>query len=210
MLEIVYHDYPLAASQAEVDANEAAACEDFTTDHQVFAVISESNGHSESYKACLLKRRTVFVGDYGDLFDDVQLSNLPNVLPPGFSLTREHSIVVDALFETGYFDPWDTQNAAPAPRCTTKIGLIYTDQPLWRRTNAHLDSALALHDLEIDPQAKFGIRPGNDALAQIQNAVLRFPTEGVDHVLFNTGGSAFAIFALYASQQQYYPRCAQP
>ena len=98
----------------------------------------------------------------------------------------------------------------PLPNRASKIGVVIADAPQMHRTlDQALLPALARKGQHVDPANVVAINLGSDSavLSGIQNAVLKFRSSGVTHVIIIDGGGGITLFfAQDARQQKYFPR----
>jgi hypothetical protein len=189
----------------DVATSEQAACETWTTDHKVFAMVFQG----EIIYQCA-KKAGVLV--YGVAGTGPVYTRYPNMFAPAdVRLERLGAVTVKAMVHAGW--------QKPAPKWPTgKIGLITWDDNDYRYAmkNGWLP---ALHNAglkETDvryiavPQAGGALA---DASAAISSAVLAFRQEGIDHVFIAdgnagifTGAGLTLLFLENAKSQGYYPR----
>jgi hypothetical protein len=114
----------------------------------------------------------------------------------GVSLNRWASVYVDGLWDQGYFDKG------------AKVGLVSVDTPWAPGIDKAIEAALARHGLSLTSHVSVPpVYTISDAAAQQpsdNNAVLRFRTAGVTHVLFNSSVPEWFLNA--ADAQRYRPR----
>lgn len=200
-LEVYYVDSSSTNDQAQ------AACADFTQDHHVFAVLDYGQASGDTLPSCLSAHSGLYLGDNGDMFDSAKLRQYPALWPVGgFSIERMVPAYIDGLAAQGFFSPWDANLAAPAKAGVPKVGLLYFDEEFQRRHNRDFEAALARHGMKFFDE--YGIRNDTNVYANIQNAVLKFASEGITHVVLNQELNAgmLGFFALDAGNQRYYPR----
>jgi len=179
-----------------------AACEQFTRDDKVFAVVLDGAGDL-SLASCLAQRGVpaVDVGQTSYPYDDVDLHRLaPHLYLPGrLSMGRFRSYV-DQLAARGFF-----------PR-GSKVGLLRFDLPNQLRTRRDvLEPALRRHGLTLETDVAFTPVEGTADLPRAANeasaAVLQMRQAGVDRVLFlGSGLSLPFVFPTVAESQGYRPR----
>lgn len=176
-----------------------AACEDFTHDKQVFGVLTAFGGGPMAH--CLAERDHFLIETNGvQFFDTSVYQQLGDYyFTPGMmSLDHYAAALVDGVARQGYFD---TTGA--------KFGLYYYDKPEEHRTIeqvvkpalARLGVTVTDEHAAMFPQSTSDTGP---AQAETQNAVLRFKSRGVTHVLMPTLASPM-FFGLAAEQAAYRP-----
>jgi ABC-type branched-subunit amino acid transport system substrate-binding protein len=184
-------------SDFDLAAAEEAACSDFTEDHKVFAAML-FNDHFETYPACIAKRNTVVIQltqskVYAQEFFDRWPSHY--YTPGQLNLDHIARPLVEGIASVGYFEKG------------AKLGLVRGDTPAHERaTNEVLKPALAAYGQKIDEEAPLTFGDLSVLPQQISNAILRFRTANVTHVIFY-GFSAFFWMAP-AESQGYRPRYA--
>lgn len=188
-------------------------CSFMTQDHKVLAVILA--GSLGDPKPCLNRAGTAeFDGQTLGLMDSDGHSQV-DFASAAMNIDRSVLAAVQAWTVGGWYSPWNTVTAGPNPGGTFKMGVLTIDDPL---LNHAVDKVLipALVRAGHKPPAQQDIvrlqKPssaGDDGsiLAAIQNAVLKFRQDNVDHVLImDSNGSATLFFANDAYSQGYFPR----
>jgi hypothetical protein len=186
----VFYDYDIAHGASNKSAELQAACAAFTEDNKVYAVVTPvSTSGDNSFYECLTKHGVItssageskeqqFFKQFADWFYE----------PMDMNLTRILSTNVDALFAAGFF------GAKP------KIGAVIADKPDEQAAlRDGLEPALARHGLSLADSVAM---KSDD---EYSNAVLKFKSEGITHVLFSFLGSPL-VFMTNAETQKYYPR----
>ena len=209
-VEVVWYNFEdcTAVSQSPSQLYEAA-CQHFTRDNKVFAVMG-SEENQPNYIACVLRAGAVIIhnniGDYDKQFQRqypyfIQPSNLA-----GDSIAR---LQVPALKARGYFNTID-----PVTFPTLKIGIVVEDTPGFVRVlNGALLPALREAGYSVSDSNIARIQPlarlqdAGALSAAISAAVLRFNANKVSHVLFlQSNGNMTLFFLREAESQDYYPR----
>jgi ABC-type branched-subunit amino acid transport system substrate-binding protein len=185
------------------DEQAQEACADFTEDHKVDVVVSGSITPSTNVVDCLSGRGVPVVWEYQFLVDQATFDRHPATLYQPFSINGDRlRVYVDSLVAQGFFGS------------NPKIGLLRYDTPLHQSfSDRVIKPALAAHHLavaqEIAIRAPSSAAAAGDTAAQLSNAVLRFRSAGVDHLLFApSGGAVPFIFGPLAQSQGYHPRYA--
>lgn len=200
----VFYAIP-SSGPASGDASDQAECTKLTKDAKTFAVITSGG---PALMECLGKAGVVAIDD--------------NVLPNGEASFRKYpfwvsvaqinqdriaKLEVKALADQDYFTPWDTKTGAPGGSAT-KIGIVTLDEP---------DFAHAVDDVLV-PELTAAGQPKPDVVrvnsedqaamtAAIKNAVLKFRTNKVDHVIvFEYRATLSLFFTKEAASQGYHPR----
>lgn len=206
-LQGVYHE--LRASSGEpIDQQYQAACDRWFKDNKVFAVATGDDVVLE----CSAKAGAVAVNGGPSLATAPVFASNPHlVAPTAIRLERLAAVTVDGLVRLRWHVP-----GAPWP--TGKIGVITWDAPEYRYSYEQgTKRALAAKGLQVE-QARFIAVPQtvnglSDSSAAVNNAVLAFQAEGIDHVLIPDGpagvfgGTGLTLLFLNAAEsQQYRPR----
>jgi hypothetical protein len=189
-------------SDGTFDSQAQVACTRFTEDEPVFAAVLDGNLNA-SLPACLASRKVVTIPTYNVFFDGKQLADwAPYVYWPGSISGDRLAVYVDGLAEQGYFDPG------------AKVGLLRWDTPQNERVTRNVvRPALGRHGIgpgSIDEVAVSDVKSvaalGGIA-AELGNAILRFRSRGVTHVMFaGTQGAVPFFFLPQAESQNYRPR----
>jgi hypothetical protein len=200
--------YSLSAESSTPYATEAEEiCTHYTQDVKVSVVIDGTP--AADARQCLAKKGVA-------VMRGVQMTGslASNEYDPfTILLSRAYSDIVPSLQSQGWFGGWDVNNAR-AGSAKVKVGIISTDDP---------DSNHAVDDILIpalkaaghapDPADVVRITPPQGfsddgaVVAAIQNAVLKFHSHGVTHVIpKDTNASLTLFFNQMANSQSYYPR----
>jgi hypothetical protein len=200
-IKLVEHQFNLANDYA---TEFQAMCSDFTEDHHVAAAISATadSQSTGALVACLARRGALAIGSAYNVGDEAAFARYRGAYytPASLELSTAARIYGQGLVRAEFFDS------------RAKLGILAYEGP-------EFDSALARGLL---PElARSGVRPidvvriappaafsGQGRLvADVQNAVLRFQTHGITHVLFLDGGSSLAYFFIQqADSQGFTPR----
>jgi len=188
-------------------------CAFMTQDHRVLAVLVAS-GFGDA-KACLNRAGTAqFDGSLIGLSDSDGKSQI-DFATAAMNIDRSMLAAVRAWTIGNWYAPWNTVAGAPATGGQFKMGVLTIDDPV---LNHAVDKVLlpALARAGHRPPAAQDIirlhEPGSagddgSVLAEIQNAVLKFRQDNVDHVvIMDSNGSATLFFANDAYSQRYFPR----
>lgn len=196
-IEPVYHKFGV---QEDMNSAGQAACTAFTQDKKVDFVYNGGIG-GETLPACLAKAGVSMIDSPGAL-DSVGERRIRNrFAPSSMRLDREMLGILNIFAQAGRIKSGDT------------LGVLVEDCDWGNRIFTSL----------IEPRAKqLGLKVVKGTFRCVQNLVsdlgpvtndvqretLRFGTEGVNRVLFVTGGQAFILsrFTETASQQKYYPK----
>jgi hypothetical protein len=186
---------------ADTNTELQAACDFWTKDHRVFAMIAGDDIINE----CAERAGAIPLGS-GTAATFRRFPHL--VHPDTIALDRLGVVTVNGLHKVGYF--------------AGKLGLVTWDEPDYRRTmeDGYLP-ALAEHGLRpvdtyyVTPPQDFG-GIGNTSAA-ISSAITKFQSEGIDHVILQDGGAGVLgggggltlLWMNQAKSQRYYPRYGQ-
>lgn len=195
--KVVPHFHTIDINQQQA-VYEQAACTDFTQDNRVAFVLV---GQSPTLADCLIRRGVGVVGD-GSQLNTADYDKIPYYVQSGsYALDRLALLQAREFTKMGLF-----KGTVPA-----KVGILYYDLPTYRFAEKVLAKELRALGVEVVVEEAFAYAASVDALAgsqaQVQNAVLKFRSRGVTHVV-GVELNAFlqGFFALYGSQQDYYPR----
>ena len=182
-----------------IAAEDAASCAYWTQDHKVFLM----SGGRDGLNACAEKNGGVTMA-YGNETART-FAQFPHYLDPiSFRLERVGALTVRSLAKRGYF--------------TGKFGLVTWDDPNYRLSvKDGYEPALRAAKVPVVetayipvPQAYGDLGASN---AAISNAILRFASQGIDHVIVQDGpaglfgGGGLTLQWLNNSEsQQYRPR----
>jgi len=195
--------YSFIDSESGTNASRSqAACELFTRDLKVFAVVIDG-ATDISMAACLAQHRTpaIDVGQTSYPYDDADLRALsPYLYLPGRLSMGRFATYVDALAARGFF------------AAGSKVGLLRFDLPDQLRTRRDvIEPALRRHGLTLKTDVAFTPVEGTADLPRAADeasaAVLKMRAAGVDRVLFlGSGLSLPYVFPTVAESQGYRPR----
>jgi hypothetical protein len=201
-----------ATSNDTADARGEAICADFTQDHHVFVAFTGSE--PAAMLTCLMKAGVVVVQDDLSLADSQTFTDNPYyVMVSELSIDRLARTEVSALSAQDYFSGWDPALGAARPT-KGKVGVITWDLPAFVRTTKNvLVPALAKAGYPPDAADTVYIAPPQRtsdegaAAAAVSNAVLKFRSDGVDHVIVFDSSALLTLFFLENAQSQhYFPR----
>lgn len=202
-----------ATSSDTKQHQDEVACSSMTEDHRVLAVAG--TGVSSEMEDCLTKHGVIQVDANVILDPDDEVFREH----PGYfemdTLSQDRMMAdeVKTLRRLDYFSGWDTTLGAPGPG-RPKIGIISVDVPEWERPLTHvLLPALARLGYQVNPNDIRRIHnpdtysEDSATVAQVENAVLRFHSDGVTHVIdLDPSGGLALFFGPTARSQNYYPR----
>jgi hypothetical protein len=178
---------------------EQAACSYWTQDHKVFAVAATLD---DTGLECLFRNdvSAVYAENVtGD--DDSVYHRFPNFVDVGMpSLDRAAKAEVASLMRQRYFEPRAT------------LGILTWDYPGFNRMlNNSLLPALRAAGHPPKDVERVSFPQSNSELAKsgsdVANAMLKFRSDGVDHILIMDASGDLTFLALnQAESQHYYPR----
>lgn len=189
---------------AEVRAQRTCAA--FTEDNEVFTVSLYSHFTNGTVRRCLQERGVPMVTGGLSLADNRVFEQTDEYVEvENLSLTRIPEAQIRGLVEQGFFDDDSTLDDP------VRIGLVRLDSaPFERATEESLKPALARHGLELTEEVAVTHSQSNQQLGgqanEVNNAVLRFRSSGITHVLFlQDRPSASLFFMMQAESQGYRP-----
>ena len=199
-LQAIYYDDNVASDQTTQDQ---AACADYTQDHKVFAIITQT----DLEVACAQNAGAIAEGAPGG-GTEATFQKYPHLVDPdGIAFDRLGSLTVNGLFNAGYF--------------TGKLGLVTWDDPNYRAavTNGYLP-ALSSHHISPAQTVYISVPQQLGAVADMSaavgSAVTKFKSLGIDHVIIQDGsagvwaGDGLTLEWMdQAKSQGYYPRYGQ-
>ena len=207
----VGHAYHVTSADSG-DTQDQAACQDWTVDHKVIAVLGSSL--TDTLVACLKQHGVLFLkaGQIVDA-DQTYLRQYSNeILLATMSQDRVFRDQAQAFLRQKWYGGWNAASGTPGP--TTKVGVITFDTPSFTRSLRHIilpalaaaghpaaeADVIQVHDVE----QQSDIAP---TTAQIKGAVLKMQSDGVTHVVLGDASAAIMeFFASNAQTQRYYPR----
>jgi hypothetical protein len=192
----------LTSSSTNLKGDIEAACNTFTQDEHVAAVWGDTGIHSEEFSDCLEKARTPqFAGQYA-LGDNDGLKRAPYLVPVATLTTDDR---VRLLLE----------RLTAAARLTSKdqLGIVVEgcpfDQRAYARTVEPTAKRLGLTIAQkVEARCFADIGDLGGQASDMQGAVLKFQTSGVNKVLFVSGSveaNLLLYFATSAESQGYHP-----
>jgi hypothetical protein len=201
-----------ATSTDTADAIAQSICSDFTQDHHVFVAFV---GNQATLLKCLMDAGVVVLNDDVSAADSQTFKDNPYfVMISAFNLDRIAKAEIPALVAQDYFSGWDPSLGAARPAPKAKTGVITWDDPNFVRANkGSFLTGLASAGYSPDQNDIVYITPpqrtsdDGAAEAQVANAVLKFRSDGVDHVLIFDSSAGLSLFFLESAQSQhYFPR----
>lgn len=178
-----------------------ATCASFTQDNEVVAAVTSATGGSDALWACTSERGLPLVERNIWPWDDQYFTSRPDMLyvPGKMSATRWVEHYVRGLKDLGFFDD-------------ATVGILHFDgQPFERIMDDLVLPELAAIGID-DPEIATITSPpsisafGNMA-GEINNALVRFRSRDVSHIMMIENAGILPFFALpSADQQRYYPQ----
>jgi hypothetical protein len=192
----------LKSSSTTLKSDIEAGCNTFTQDEHVAAVLGGTGIYSEDLSDCLAKARTPQIsGDYA-LGDSDSLKRAPYLLQPvTLTVDDRARLMLERLTTAGRVTAKD------------KLGIVVEgcpfDQRAYTRTVQPTAKRLGLTIAQKVEARCFGdIRDLGGQASDMQSAVLKFQTNGVNKVLFVSGSvesNMLLYFATAAESQSYHP-----
>lgn len=199
----IYHEY---RSGEPIDPQHEAACNKWTKDNKVFAILFRGRILQE----CAVKAGALITsgdGEAGPTYERV-----PNLVDPSdVRLERLGQATVSGLHREKYFTPtpdWPTG----------KIGVITWQDPSYEygMKQGYLPALARLGlKVELERYVVVSQQVGSaaDSSSAVSSAVLAFRSKGIDHVLIQDGaagvfglGGLTLLFLNNAKSQNYFPR----
>ncbi|MBI4729976.1 MAG: ABC transporter substrate-binding protein [Acidobacteria bacterium] len=194
----LYHELD-ATSTDTYAAIAQAACEDFTRDREVFAVVAGTVDSAQ----CLAEGKTITINDADAAGDEVFVRRLGRYYygPGQLNYDRKAKAWADGLAALGFLSK------------SNHYGLVYYDVPgMPQSIPRSLEPALKKHGVTIAAEDRVEIQwpdstpDAGATIAEIQNAVLRFKTRNVTHVLlYDVNATMATFFMKQADGQEYTP-----
>jgi hypothetical protein len=191
-LRLVFHDFNIPRAAAGDAAGETqAACEAWTQDRKVYAVVNPiANAYMDQLTTCLEKHGVItlnnsamvdarFMQRHGDYF----------YAPSSLNLTRALREEIAALHKRKFFDP-------KAP-----VGIVRYNTP---EDEGVVADGVLPELRKRGLRAEVGVVDVHGTGNEYQSLVLRFKTLGIKNVLFTWTG--VILFAQAAEGQDYHPR----
>lgn len=191
----IYWQLPIGSTE---DSAEQSACQAWTADHHVVAVIWPNNFSSTGIlPACLAKAGVMLTGGADTYLNTSQLRTAGGYVqtPYMFAGDRMYQYLVDRLVATHWFAPG------------ARIGVLSDDGPTYQANVQTVDQALARHGLSaIDHETLSSTSPEQDS-TDCQSAGLRFLTDHVTNiVVVDDGARAFLYCSPVFRTQSYFPK----
>ena len=189
--------YSISATTPDAEQAFNSACEHFTRDSKVFAVLTAG---PESFSACLEKGGVLHIGSDLTAATGASTKLLPHALrPAGITLDDAARLLVSGLDQQRYFEK-------------SVVGVITFDGEPYKQTFARvLKPALAKlgHPAKAEAYVTTprGVSDYGAMSSSISSAVLQFKTARVTHaIIFDQQGRITTFFVPAAERQDYRPR----
>lgn len=200
----VFHDWDISEGVARPDSAAQRACEAWTVDRQVFAVINILPYGDKTLTACLAKRTTPYIALQANILrpDSIYTRHAPYFYAPvDASIDRLVPRWIARGVTTGYFEGgWDIDPTRPG-REPTKIGILTQKQFYSTEFTQIVQQELNRRSVQV--AANYTVSQAVQSDEQTQ-AVVRFRDAGVTHVI--SAGSELTFFMQAAESQNYRPR----
>jgi hypothetical protein len=188
--------------EGSFSVQEQKACAAFTEDATVDAVVTGAAAIGLGFTTCVARKKIPVFLELHALLDDTAFQQHGGLLYQPFGISTERQgFWIDELAGAGYF-------------AGAKVGVVSVDNPLFARyVDKVIRPRFAAHGAPVTELFEFQM-PGSAGEAsslysQANNAVLRFRSAGVTHVVFvPTGGSLPFVFMPTAENQNFRPRYA--
>jgi hypothetical protein len=195
--KVVLDAYAISATTPDAEQAFNGACQHFTQDSKVFAVVTAG---PESFSACLEKGGVLHVGSDLTAATSASTKLLPHALrPAGITMDDAARLVVSGLDQQGYFKD-------------SVVGVITFDgTPYKNAVERVMKPALARighpSRKEFYVATPRGVSDYGSMSSSISSAVLQFRSAGVTHVIiFDQQGRITTFFIPAAQSQDYRPR----
>ena len=183
-------------------AQAQTVCAQFTEDDRVAVVVTSVVGGSDALTSCLAQKGVPVVEQNHWLWDDDYWARLGNVMyqPSRMRPNRSIPAAVETLAAGGFFGSGH------------RLGILRFDGPVFERlSRTVMRPALAKHGANLVEEVAIGTPGGagdfGGMSAQIGNAIIRFRSQRVSHVMFIENAGIIPFFWNHeASTQEYYPR----
>ena len=179
---------------------QAVACAAFTQDHKVQYVVDMGLG--DTFLACMAKAGVGVISTTNSFKTAAGMARFPGyVQPDALNLDRNVRAQASQFLAMGFYGNLKT----------TRVGILYYDHPEFAAAEKLLEKELADRGITVAARQAITYVDAESkvpqAVSEANNAVLKFRSAGVTHVLaveenaWLTGG-----FGIAASSQSYYPR----
>lgn len=191
----VYWQFSQTGSE---DTNEQSACQTWTQDHHVAAVIWPNNFSSDDVLvSCLARAGVMLTGGADTYLNSSQLRAEGGYLqtPYMFAGDRMYTRLIDQLVASQWFTPGG------------KIGILSDDGATYAANVHTVDQALASHGLTASDHATMSTSSPEEDSSDCQSAGLRFAADHVTNiVVVDDGARAFLYCTPAFRSQNYFPK----
>lgn len=205
-VRLVLYDYPIPGSIQNGDASAQAACERWTRDQPVFAVVNIPAFGDRTLISCLAKRRTPLISSINGLRPRALYERYKMYLysPAWPSNERLIPVWIRRLATTGYFRGWDTRAGQPNS-ANVRTGLLSIKEGYGSEWTSAMRAELVRNSQVV--AATYNCTCHADTISnEMSEAVLKFSQNGVTHVMAQV--QMLSLFSQTAESQRYRPRYA--
>lgn len=201
---LVPHDYNTSQTLSNPGAANQQACDDWTQDHKVFAVVA-APVVEDTLLTCLAKTRTPLIQAGGLDFPN-HYRETYDKFPLLFNLAQmdgDHydQISIDRLAARQFFDPWDTRRGSAGNATNPmKLAILGFDDHTGELQLKSLAANLARHAIKATDVIRCP-RALQENITCMQSAVLRMRSDGITHIF---GGNLITMQT--ANTQGFHPR----
>lgn len=192
--------YKMDGAAADQASTVAAGCTHFTQDHKVDVVMTVGVNDVQGFAECLLKHG-IPQFDSGQYVEDAtQTARTPNQFT---NAALAHDRMAATLMKVAITRGWLTKKDV--------LGVVHqvcaVDTRVYQKSIVPAMKAAGIRVVEATTNCINGNADIGAAAGQLQNAVLKFRSEGVTQVTMPGApeGAAILLFSQSASQQKYYP-----
>lgn len=180
------------------DVTEQSACQTWTQDHHVKAVIWPDNFSPDALLVSCLARAGVIITGGGDTYlnsPQLQAANGYLQTPYMFAGDRMYRDLIERLVAIKWFTPGG------------KIGVLSTDGPTYAADVGVVEQTLAHYGLKVDRQVSLSASSIGEDASECTSAELRFATDHVTNiVVVDDGARAFIYCTPVFRLQGYHPK----
>ena len=206
--KVTFVGYPYNSTSAATDSSQLssisqAACQNFTADNPVFAVITALGS---VISPCLSKAGVSTISPNGAIEDTIDNSSLGSSLlyEPAVTDTNDFmTVFVHRMAAQGFFSGWNTTTGS-AGVDPLKIGVVSFSDPEFVHTDQYMIQALTAAGYRVTDHISYSAELDTQS-QNVQNAILKFRADGITHVM---GTGANGLFMYESVGQNYFPRYA--
>lgn len=201
-------------SSTSPDTQLSAACSYFTQDVHVDVVVTYTPGQSDELVDCLKAKGVPVVDAYSEADVSAAALNADAYFwePAQVNLDRLSDVLPPALIAEHWIDGRWGSVARCATVTSARVGVVTFEGPDWQQAYTHdLAPTFArlghpVYDAVFLSVSGTSANQLADASAGVQNAVLKFSSECIDHVVFVSNVAVDYLFMNVAQSQGYQPR----